>query len=370
MQSFVKLLVRQSGSKEKCGEDRHRMAATNTPRSTTFPPPGYQPTPINTLLANALDLSAPASDALVKNRKNAWIQLAGHPGFFAPAGLTTIWKRQPENDNCETKSYRQLMSDSVRDIVPRFYREVRYNDDIFIELEDLLQHFTDPNIMDIKMGIRTFLEGEVKNPTRRNDLYQKMIKIDPSEPTEDENKEKAVTKLRYMQFREKGSSTTTLGFRIEAIRMSGETPNADLKQVQSREEVMNTIIRFTGHDLVVCRRLLARLKDIRFRFEASKFFRNHEIIGSSLLVLYDRDQQANIWMIDFAKTLKVSDVLTHRAAWKAGNHEDGYLTGLDNLVQIFTELTDFTRRRESDGTILIGQKRRTSSQERHLTNPD
>jgi len=34
---------------------------------------------------------------------------------------------------------------------------------------------------------------------RRNDLYQKMIKIDPSEPTEEENREKAVTKLRYMQ---------------------------------------------------------------------------------------------------------------------------------------------------------------------------
>lgn len=29
---------------------------------------------------NALDLTAPASDALLKNRKNAWVQLAGHPG--------------------------------------------------------------------------------------------------------------------------------------------------------------------------------------------------------------------------------------------------------------------------------------------------
>lgn len=48
-------------------------------------------------------------------------------------------------------------------------------------------------------SFRTFLELEVKNPMRRNDLYQKMIKIDPSEPTEEENREKAVTKLRYMQ---------------------------------------------------------------------------------------------------------------------------------------------------------------------------
>ena len=32
------------------------------------------------VLQTALDLTAPASDALLKNRKNAWIQVAGHPG--------------------------------------------------------------------------------------------------------------------------------------------------------------------------------------------------------------------------------------------------------------------------------------------------
>lgn len=330
MMSFFKALARKP--KEKL-EERQRVVAT-------FPPPGYQPTPVNTLLANALDLSAPASDALVKNRKNAWIQLAGHPGFFAPAGPTTIWKRQPENDGSEIKCYQRLMSDSVHDVVPKFYREVRYNDGIFIELEDLLENFNDPNIMDIKMGIRTFSESEVKNPARRNDLYLKMIKIDPNEPTAEEHADKAVTKLHYMQFREKGSSTATLGFRIEAIRMSGETPNADLKKVRTREEVVKTMFRFTGYNSVICRRLLERLQEIRSRFESSKFFRNHEIVGSSLLVLYDNEQHANIWMIDFAKTLKVSETLTHRACWCIGNHEDGYLTGLDNLIQIFTDLTN------------------------------
>ena len=36
-------------------------------------------------LQNALDLTAPASDALLKNRKNAWVQLAGHPGRLSSA---------------------------------------------------------------------------------------------------------------------------------------------------------------------------------------------------------------------------------------------------------------------------------------------
>ena len=48
---------------------------------------------------------------------------------------------------------------------------------------------------------RTFLESEVKNPVLRKDLYEKMIKLNPDEPTAEEHEEKAITKLRYMQVR-------------------------------------------------------------------------------------------------------------------------------------------------------------------------
>jgi len=47
----------------------------------------------------------------------------------------------------------------------------------FIEMEDLLHGFTDPNVMDIKMGTRTFLESEVTNNAARCDLYQKVFSI-------------------------------------------------------------------------------------------------------------------------------------------------------------------------------------------------
>lgn len=44
-------------------------------------------------------------------------------------------------------------------------------------MEDLLHGFTDPNVMDIKMGTRTFLESEVTNNTARCDLYQKVFSM-------------------------------------------------------------------------------------------------------------------------------------------------------------------------------------------------
>jgi 1D-myo-inositol-triphosphate 3-kinase len=71
--------------------------------------------------------------------------------------------------------YEALGADpAMRDIVPRYFREVEYHGEKFIELQDLLHGFSDPHVMDVKMGTRTFLESEVQKTTARPDLYQKV----------------------------------------------------------------------------------------------------------------------------------------------------------------------------------------------------
>ncbi|XP_060063281.1 inositol-trisphosphate 3-kinase homolog [Ylistrum balloti] len=292
------------------------------------------------LALTALDLTAPASDALLKNRKNAWIQLAGHPGSFAPAGPNTIWKRRITKDNTETKAYEALMEDTAHDIVPIYYREVEYNSEFFIEMEDLLQHFTNPNIMDIKIGKRTFLEAEVKNPVQRQDLYEKMIALDPNAPTESEQKTKSITKLRYMQFREQESSTAEFGFRIEALRLAGEAPETNLKKVKTKDQNLCLLKKYLRNNEKARCEICEKLRCVRRKFEKSAFLMSHEMIGSSLLVMYDNEGHTGVWMIDFSKAMAVDEgkLLTHRKPWVLGNHEDGYLSGLDNLIKIFEEL--------------------------------
>ncbi|KAK2186855.1 hypothetical protein NP493_186g01049 [Ridgeia piscesae] len=311
--------------------------------------------PAVTLAANALDLALPAGAALLKNRKNCWVQLAGHPGSFAPAGPHTIWKKRLGKENSETLAYKLLMNDITKDVIPKFYREVEYNDNSYIEMEDLLQHFSDPFIMDIKMGTRTFLESEVSNSTLRKDLYEKMIKIDPSEPTAQENEDKAITKLRYMQFREKGSTTSTLGFRIQAMRVPGKPPVTDLQKVKTKEQVSDILAKFLDGNASVQAKLVKRCQEIRRKFEKSDFFKHQmEVIGSSLLLLFDRSNEANVWMIDFAKTrlLDKSTPVTHRAPWAIGNHEDGYLTGLDNLIQMLSK-PELTKKTTQDAQVAV-----------------
>ncbi|XP_055389413.1 inositol-trisphosphate 3-kinase A isoform X1 [Condylostylus longicornis] len=293
---------------------------------------------------NALDLSAPASPVLLQhgnnNKPNGWVQLSGHPESIVPTATGIVRKRIPSLDDNELKSYQSIESDPyASNLIPEFYGVHKINGEYYIELQDLLAGYKDPNVMDIKMGCRTFSETEVSNHTLRSDLYKKMISIDMNAPTDEEHNNKAITKLRYMLFREQISSSHTKGFRIEALRMRGNKPIKDLKTVHSSSQIEITISNFLNGKKSVCRDILKRLKQMRSSIEKSEFFRTHEIVGSSIFIVYD-DNKTNVWLIDFAKAKQLPKgfKIDHRKPWSPGNKEDGLLKGMDELIKIFDDI--------------------------------
>ncbi|XP_069371728.1 inositol-trisphosphate 3-kinase B isoform X2 [Paralichthys olivaceus] len=278
-------------------------------------------------------------------KKYPWIQLAGHAGSFKAGANGRILKKHCE---CEQRCLSLLMRDVLRPYVPGYHGDVEKDGQKYNQMEDLLAEFDFPCVMDCKMGVRTYLEEELtkarKKPSPRPDMYQKMIEVDPVAATPEENDQKAVTKPRYMQWRETISSTATLGFRIEGVKKEDGTVNRDFKKTKTREQVTTAFHDFVkgNKDVLVSvlNSYLTRLKEIRDTLETSPFFKTHEVIGSSLLFVHDSKGRAKVWMIDFGKTTPLPDgeELTHRALWVEGNREDGYFFGLDSLVDIISSM--------------------------------
>ncbi|KAJ8969056.1 hypothetical protein NQ314_001956 [Rhamnusium bicolor] len=219
--------------------------------------------------------------------------------------------------------FKILMKDVLRPYVPE-YKGIITSDDkecSYIQLQDLLGDFISPCVMDCKIGVRTYLEEELakakEKPKLRKDMYEKMCQIDQSAPTDEEHKMKGVTKPRYMVWRETISSTATLGFRIEGIRNADGTSTKDFKTTKTKEQIVAAFEKFTDG------------------------FPHAIVIGSSLLFVHDR-YNANVWLIDFAKTIILPEDVTisHNSKWKVGNHEDGYLIGVNNLINIFMAMLE------------------------------
>ncbi|XP_050422221.1 inositol-trisphosphate 3-kinase A-like isoform X1 [Adelges cooleyi] len=277
-----------------------------------------------------------------KKQRYPWVQLAGHQGNFkaGPEPGTILKKLCPKEQLC----FQVLMKDVLRPFVPEYKGHLTTEDgDLYLQLEDLLGDFTSPCVMDCKIGVRTYLEEELakakEKPKLRKDMYEKMIQIDPNAPSEEEHRLKGVTKPRYMVWRETISSTATLGFRIEGIKKSDGKSSKDFKTTKSRDQVIEAFRDFVNGFPHVIPKYISRLTAIRDTLEESKFFTTHEVIGSSLLFVHD-NKNANVWLIDFAKTLILpADMkISHMSEWVVGNHEDGYLIGINNLLDIFEEM--------------------------------
>jgi len=220
-----------------------------------------------------------------------------------------------------------------------------------------LQNLTSPDyvgayVLDCKLGVRTFLEKEARNETLREDLYKKAKALAPSMLTDEENERGSITKYRWMTIHDSQTTTIKEGWRIDGCAGATSITKAELQKNKNREAVIK-FLSTTYMDLVcpgdlsvtteqsipyqVATTIVEKLTKMRSDFEASPFFKSREFIGTSLLLIADKKGKVGVNMIDLAKTWEVPEELRatfdHRKPWVLGNHEDGCLFGLDNMIE-------------------------------------
>eukprot|EP00928_Gymnodinium_smaydae_P032089 TRINITY_DN23334_c0_g1_i1.p1 TRINITY_DN23334_c0_g1~~TRINITY_DN23334_c0_g1_i1.p1 ORF type:complete len:274 (-),score=48.22 TRINITY_DN23334_c0_g1_i1:76-897(-) len=180
-----------------------------------------------------------------------------------------------------------------------------------------------------------------------------MEKSFKDEITPDEWAARGITKHRWMSLRDAKSTIGTLGFRVDGIggyhNVSRNDVTADLLCVNNRYDAARVIADFVvaaatdeGREdgalqpWKVAQTLVDELRSMLAALEESSCVAQHEFIGTSVLLIADAHGHAGVSWIDFAKTHLVSDdlKLSHRSPWTMGNHEDGILMGLENLVEV------------------------------------
>lgn len=271
-----------------------------------------------------------------------------------------------EFDENEFEVYNRLATtfatDPVHEFIPAFHGMRKHEDEKgrisrHLCIDNLLYDFVNPKIMDVKIGTRTFLESECACPTLRPDLFMKMVKKFPSAPTPEENEAKAVTKHRYLSVHDASSTTTELGYRIEGIagyrRRKYKEVQEEVLAIAKHEHAKETLLGFievtatddgqitdgpSSSELGTAIR--KKLQDFYNVLSASAFVKQHELIGSSVLIVADATGKVGTFWIDFAKTYPASLEITHRNLWELGNHEDGVFLGLENLLVACADVAD------------------------------
>lgn len=198
--------------------------------------------------------------------------------------------------------------------------------------------------MDCKLGCRSFQEEEVSKKKLRPDLYERMLKLDPSAPTEEEKSQQGCTKYRWMSFNDKLTNLCKNCFRIDGVTTTREPSSVsskDLKKLKTLQDAAGCIVnnflppRIEYHRLVA-EQMIQRLKDMKTVFASSPFASRHSFIGCSALFVVDcLGPSCDVFFIDFAKTTPVPEglKLDHTSPWTPGNHEDQLLVGLENLIK-------------------------------------
>ncbi|KAI1714772.1 inositol polyphosphate kinase domain-containing protein [Ditylenchus destructor] len=269
-----------------------------------------------------------------------FIQLSGHTDSFVPSEYHTVLKKVTTVEDettpygtkfSELSAYRLIMKDSkLKRFTPTLKGYKVHGETYFVELEDLTHTFdiAKRTLVDIKIGRRTYTRIEASSNKKRRDMYTKAVNMAPQSLSVEDHTDKAITKAKYLKLRDDCSTSTNLGFRLEASRLPGMEVRKGYDLMSARRDVEQVLLHHVGQPHIRVQ-LCERLREMREVIQTSAFFKENEVIGTSLLLVHD-GIRSGIWIIDFANVLHVKNTPENIKE----NFAADYLAGIDSLIEV------------------------------------
>jgi len=237
-----------------------------------------------------------------------FIQTGGHVGAFSKLDGGKIMKKVGKN---EFHFYSEQLPkyQRVHPFVPTFFGTDIKEDNHYIIIEDLTRHFKTPCILDIKMG--TSSVGEDASPEKKAAMEKKDF----------------------------GTTTHTLGLRITAMKVYShelndyESYGKDFGKKVTDATFLDTLkIFFHGRKEISKDLVEAFHERLRAVHDWISDQNELRLYSSSILFIYDghreSDMKVEMKLIDFAHVHEITD----------GGKDEGYIKGMNNLVQFMEQL--------------------------------
>mmetsp|Transcript_29000 Transcript_29000/g.76882 ORF Transcript_29000/g.76882 Transcript_29000/m.76882 type:complete len:246 (+) Transcript_29000:394-1131(+) len=234
-------------------------------------------------------------------------------------------------------------------------------------MQDLVADMTVPCALSLIMGTRTATPEDFNPPARDHGvpkLLASMSSIDASAPTMEEHNAGSVTKLRYLSFLDESTSTTSLGFRIDAgktvVGAGGSKREAEtlplpkgrtLATLKDEADIIAVLCTFLRNDASLAQAFLQKLEKLKDALSRSAFFPKHAFLRTTMLLVFDdasreafgkHELKAELKIMNFADAyaLPNGQEVDHTATWDgtAASHADGFLTGMQSVARLLEQV--------------------------------
>jgi len=217
---------------------------------------------------------------------------------------------------------------------------------------------TEPCAMGLVMGTHTVSKLEYTDDAAvpKPELLKALDEVDPALATEAERAAGGVTPHSYLNSLDDLSSTSTLGFRIDAGRTVVDNHLAPLPlpagttfaTLKAEDDVVSAFSTFFQHDAALAAAMLVKVQTVLAALERSPFFERHVFLRTRLLFVYDdeaRTTRLELKMMNFAFSYELpadAPDLNHTDQWDgtSESHADGYLTGMRSVERVIKRVCD------------------------------